>query len=252
MLSNKPEYRKENFPCPHCHVVSQQKWFSSYQLSEIVFSIYQHISLNYRVNIESYKQEAIAHFLSSAKSEFPNVINSFIPSRCSIATCQSCDDFSIWVDEKLVYPRNLPIDPPNEDLNDDVKSLYNEAAGIFVDSPKGATALLRLALQKLLIQVGKDGRNINTDIKDLVTEGLSPRIQQALDLVRVVGNNAVHPGQINLDDNADIALKLFKILNIIADELITKEKEMDALYNDIIPEETREHINQRDGRGSDE
>jgi hypothetical protein len=71
-------------------------------------------------------------------------------------------------------------------------------------------------------------------------------------LVRVVGNNAVHPGQINLDDDSDVALKLFKILNIIADELITKEKEMDALYNNIIPEETRAHIDQRDGRGSDE
>ena len=251
MLSNQPEYRSDNFSCPHCHIASQQRWFSSYQLSEIIFNIYQHIYLNYRVNIRDYKQEAITHFLSAAKSEFPNDINSFIPSNCSIAICQSCNDFSVWVDEKQVYPRNLPIDTPNDDLSDDIKSLYNEAASIFVDSPKGATALLRLALQKLLIQVGKAGRNINNDIKELVAEGLSPKIQQALDLVRVVGNNAVHPGQINLDDSTDVALKLFKILNIIADELITKEKEMDALYNDIIPEETREHINQRDGRDSD-
>ena len=251
-MSNQPKFRKEDFSCPHCHVVSQQRWFSSYRLSEIVFSIYQHIYLNYRVNIVDYKQEAIAHFLRAAKAEFSNDINSFIPSRCSIAICQSCDDFSIWVDEKLVYPRKLSIDQPNDDLNDDIKSLYNEAASIFVDSPKGATALLRLALQKLLLQVGKSGGNINNDIKELVAEGLSLKIQQALDLVRVVGNNAVHPGQINLDDNSDIALKLFKILNIIADELITKEKEMDALYNDIIPDDTIGHINQRDGRNSDE
>ncbi len=250
-MSNQPEYRRDKFSCPHCHVVSQQRWISSYQLSEIVFSLYQHIYLNYRVNIHDFQQKAIAHFLSSAKSEFPNDINSFIPSTCSIAICQSCNDFSLWVDEKMVYPHNLPIDPPNEDLNDEIKSLYNEAASIFADSPKGATALLRLALQKLLIQVGKTGRNINSDIKELVTEGLSPKIQQALDLVRVIGNNAVHPGQINVDDNTDVAFKLFKILNIIADELITKEKEIDALYNDIIPEETREHINQRDGRSDD-
>lgn len=251
-MSNQPEFRKEQFTCPHCHVVSQQRWFSSYRLSEIVFNVYQHIYLDYRVNIQDYKQEAISHFLRAAQSEFPNDINSFVPSNCSIAICQSCDDFSLWVDEKLVYPNSLPIEPPNEDLNEDIRSLYNEAANIFVNSPKGATALLRLALQKLLIQVGKTGRNINNDIKELVESGLSPKIQQALDLVRVVGNNAVHPGQINLDDDSDIALKLFKILNIIADELITKEKEMDALYNDIIPEETREHINQRDGRNSDE
>ena len=247
-MSYQPEYRREKFTCPHCHVVAQQRWFSSYQLSEIVFNIYQHIYLNYRVNIQDYRQEAISQFLSAAKSEFPNDINSFIPSGCSISICQSCNEFSVWVDDKIVYPRSLPIDPPNEDLNEDIKSLYNEAASIFSDSPKGATALLRLALQKLLKQVGKDGKNINNDIKELVAEGLSPKIQQALDLLRVVGNNAVHPGQINLDDNNDIALRLFKILNIISDELITKAKEIDALYNDIIPEETKEHINQRDGR----
>ncbi len=251
-MSYQPEFKKEQFKCPHCQVVSQQRWFSSYRLSEIVFSTYQHIYLNYRVDIGDYQQEAISHFLSAAKSDFPNDINSFVPSNCSIAICQSCSDFSVWVDEKQVYPRSISVEPPNEDLNEDIRSLYHEAASIFIDSPKGATALLRLALQKLLIQVGKDGRNINNDIKELVKGGLSPKIQQALDLVRVVGNNAVHPGQINLDDDSDVALKLFKILNIIADGLITKEKEMDALYNNIIPEDTRAHIDQRDGRSGDE
>ncbi|WP_415663473.1 DUF4145 domain-containing protein [Vibrio taketomensis] len=49
---------------------------------------------------------------------------------------------------------------------------------------------------------------MNNDIKELVSEGLSPKIQQALDSLRVVGNNAVHPGQINIDDNAEVAYKL--------------------------------------------
>ncbi|WPC04208.1 DUF4145 domain-containing protein [Pseudomonas benzenivorans] len=133
-------------------------------------------------------------------------------------------------------------------MDEDIKEIYQEAATIFVDSPKGATALLRLALQKLLKQVGKSGKNINNDIKELVAEGLSPKIQQALDILRVVGNNAVHPGQINLDDNSEIATKLFSILNFIADEVITKPRELDQLYSGIIPDETQEHIKQRDGK----
>ncbi len=32
---------------------------------------------------------------------------------------------------------------------------------------------------------------------------------------------------------------------------MTKEKEIDALYSDIIPRETKEYINKRDGRDSD-
>ena len=88
---------------------------------------------------------------------------------------------------------------------------------------------MRLALQKLLMQIGKSGKNINNDIKELVAEGLSPKIQQALDLLRVVGNNAVHPGQIDIEDNSNIALKLFHILNFIAEEMITKPKELEFL-----------------------
>ena len=65
--------------------------------------------------------------------------------------------------------------------------------------------------------------------------------------ISVIGNHAVHPGQIDLGDNKDIALKLFKILNMIADDLITKPKDMEELYNDIIPEDTKGHIEQRDG-----
>ena len=148
----------------------------------------------------------------------------------------------------MVYPRNLSADPPNEDLNEEIKSLYNEASKIFPDSPKGATALLRLALQMLLKQIGKEGKNINNDIKELVESGLSSKIQKALDLLRVVGNNAVHPGQIDLDDNSEVASKLFKILNMIADEMITKPKEIDILYDNVVPAETRGHIAKRDGK----
>ena len=106
---------------------------------------------------------------------------------------------------------------------------------------------MRLALQKLLEQVGKSGKKINNDIKALVAEGMSPKIQQALDLLRVIGNNAVHPGQINFDDNTEVAQKLFGILNFIAEELITKPKELEELYADLIPNETQDHIKQRDG-----
>jgi hypothetical protein len=69
-----------------------------------------------------------------------------------------------------------------------------------------------------------------------------------LDILRVVGNNAVHPGQIDLNDNKHIALKLFQILNLIAEAMITKPKELEKLYIDIIPDDTKEHIKQRDGK----
>lgn len=247
-MESELKYRSPKFQCPHCGVVAQQRWFSNYELADNILKIYTHIYLDYRANIDSHNQAVIKEFLRVAKQKFPNDINSLIPESLSIAACQFCGEYSLWVNEDIVYPRKISIEPPNEDLNKEIKAIYHEASRIFIDSPRGATALLRLALQLLLKQLGKEGKNINSDIKELVEDGLSPRIRKALDLLRVVGNNAVHPGQINLNDNKDVALRLFKTLNFIAYEMITKPKAIEALYEDVIPEETKEHINTRDGK----
>lgn len=58
------------------------------------------------------------------------------------------------------------------------------------------------------------GKNISNAIANLVRKGLSPMIQKSLDIVRVIGNEAVHPGVIDLNDNKDIALQLFQVINI--------------------------------------
>ena len=246
-MKNSPSYKSDKFQCPHCQVTSQQRWFDLNSASDTVNAIIQHIFFDYRTGIKDYQQNAISSFLDAIKRDLSRNIQSFVPNKFSVATCASCKDVSLWISQEMVYPKKTSLPPPNNDIDDEIKELYQEAATIFIDSPKGATALLRLALQKLLKQVGKGGKNINNDIKELVSDGLSPKIQQALDLLRVVGNNAVHPGQINLDDNSEIAFKLFHILNFIADEMITKPKELELLYSDIIPEETQEHIKQRDG-----
>ena len=247
-MENNPSYENDKFICPHCNTLAKQDWMNSYKVSQIIKSIYQHNFLNYRKNIEKYPEQYIDSFLKYMDDKIPNDVNHILPLELSISICQSCEKFSVWAHKSIIYPQSIIVDLPNNDLDDEIKSLYNEAALIFQNSPKGATAILRLALQKLLIQLGKDGKNINNDIKALVAEGLNPKMQKALDLLRVVGNNAVHPGQINLDDNKEIALHLFKILNMIAEDMITKPKEMDALYDDIIPEDTKGHINQRDGK----
>jgi len=241
-----PKIKSNKFKCPNCQVVAQQRWFDKRLTTSAANRILDHVFYEYRSNVQDYTQDAIKKFIDHVEIANEREFHQFIPSKFSISTCHSCDDIAVWINENMVYPRNTLVDPPNQDMNEDIKELYLEAATIFSDSPKGSTALLRLALQKLLKQVGKKGKNINNDIKELVSEGLSPKIQQALDLLRVIGNNAVHPGQIDLEDSKDVALKLFHILNFITDEMVTKPKELDFLYNDIIPDETKEHIQQRD------
>lgn len=245
-MDNQPKYKSNKFICPHCSVLAKQEWSNSADLSKIITAIYTNYYFSYRELIDFYDQEPIRKFLNFMEDKLPDGIEQYFSNNLSIAKCHSCNNFSVWIDKNIVYPKNISIESPNTDMDKDIQELYNEAATIFLDSPKGATAILRLALQKLLVQIGKDGKNINNNIKELVAEGLDPKIQQALDFLRVIGNNAVHPGQIDLDDNKDIALTLFKILNLIADDLITKPKNMEKLYNDILPENIKRHIEQRD------
>ena len=244
-----PTFGNDKFQCPHCGVLSQQTWFDIRQASESANTILNHVFYDYRPNIADYQQQAIVAFMEHVRDANKRHMSEFVPNGFSVATCGSCSKITLWVDKALVFPRATPIAPPNPDMGADIQALYREAATIVVDSPRGATALLRLALQLLLRQLGKSGKNINNDIKDLVSDGLSPKIQKALDLLRVLGNNAVHPGQIDMNDGKEIALKLFHVLNFIADEMITKPKELDILYSDIVPEETKQHINVRDGNG---
>ena len=164
-----------------------------------------------------------------------------------ISTCEHCEKIIIWYKQHQIYPRTTSVESVNEDLNDEIKSLYSEASLILNDSPRAAAALLRLALQKLCIQLGEKGENINEDIGELVKKGLTPNVQEALDSLRIVGNNAVHPGEIKLDENPDIARYMFSLLNFIADQTLTRKKKIDEIYKKL-PKSAIEGIKKRDSQ----
>ncbi len=148
----------------------------------------------------------------------------------------------------MIHPLTGTVPNPNADMPPNVSTDYVEARNIVNLSPRGAAALLRLALQKLCIHLGEKGKNINEDIKNLVQKGLPATMQQALDSVRVVGNNAVHPGQIDLTDDVDTAYKLFGFLNIICEMLITQPNKIAEFYQLNVPEHLRNEIAIRDGK----
>ena len=83
------------------------------------------------------------------------------------------------------------------------------------------------------------------DIKELVSKGLPSAVQKSLDAVRVIGNEAVHPGQIDLRDDVETAQVLFKLVNLIAEKMITEPKEVESIYASL-PESKRQQIERRD------
>ena len=159
--------------------------------------------------------------------------------------CYNCKRIAVWVHDRLVFPTTRAGPLPNADLDANIRLDYEEARSIVNDSPRGAAALLRLCIQKLCVQLGQKSKDINDDIAALVKKGLNPVVQQSLDIVRVIGNEAVHPGVIDLNDDRDTADRLFELVNSIADQLITHPKMVSGLY-ERLPPGKREAIERRD------
>lgn len=203
-----PEYQLRAFHCPFCNVYAEQYWDD---LSQVFRKTW--------------------HFAELDGS-----------------TCNRCGKSAVWFDKVMVYPDFQGVQPPNQDLNADIQADYQEAASILQKSPRGAAALLRLAIQKLCMALGEEGQDINTDIKNLVAKSLPTAVQRSLDAVRVIGNEAVHPGQMDLRDDIETSKALFKLVNLIADKMISEPKEVEEIYNSL-PETKRQAIEKRDNAG---
>lgn len=216
------QFEKSSFNCPLCGAFAEHKWSYAKKLDKK--------SLDYAIKSER-TEEQIKELVFS--------------------DCHNCKKHTVWLDigkgeYKMVYPTGGSAPLPNSDLPENIKIDFEEARNIVELSPRGASALLRLCIQKLCIHLGEKGDKINEDIASLVRKGLPNTIQQALDIVRVIGNNAVHPGVLDLNDDKDTAYKLFVYVNYISDMMITKPKEINETYNLKIPESTKLAIEKRD------
>ncbi len=202
-----PEVFKSKFTCPHCGAIAHINWGARAK------------------DFGNYGDKDI------------NVIR--------VGICSHCCNFSLWHKDTMVYPDRGSAPPPNPDMPPSVLELYEEAARISSKSPRGSAALLRLAIQVLCRELGESGDNINQDIASLVQKGLPQKMQQSLDIVRVVGNNAVHPGQIDVD-NETIVGQLFTLTNVLVEYMISLPNRIDSLYDEL-PNGARAQIQRRDG-----
>ena len=200
-----PEFEARQFHCVLCHVFASQSW--------------SHVYIHPAGNAVSTGFQA--------------------------CLCSHCKQWSFWYDGKLVVPSDVPVEPAHTDLPGACAIDYTEARDVFSRSPRASAALLRLCIQKLMPHLGEQGANINADIKSLVSKGLPVAVQQSLDYCRVVGNNAVHPGEIDLNDTPEIAQHLFSMINFIVEDRISRPKEIERLYG-LLPEAARQAIEKRD------
>jgi len=200
-----PKFKAEEYHCPFCHVYAHQEWS------------------------EPHNPFAVGNVFRGLWG----------------ASCKRCNKNTYWFDGKLIYPEQNLVESPHESMPEELKIDYHEAAAVFNKSPKSSAALIRLVLQKLMVHLGERGKDINDDIGKLVNKGLPQDVQQAMDICRIVGNKAVHPGEIDLNDTPDIAAAMFALINYIVEDQIARPNKLKALYA-ILPEGAKEGIEKRD------
>jgi len=207
-----PELRVQSFTCSFCGVHSQQCW-----------------------------SEQILHrpYIGASLELVPI-------DRCY---CVSCKGISFWssIEKIQIFPKSVSAPMPHANLPDSCKSEYLEARNIAGDSPRAAAALLRLCIQKLLVELGGKGRNIDDDIALLVGQGLPGEVINALDFCRVIGNNAVHPGEISLQEEPELVGHLFDLINFIVRETVERKNRLKQLMARL-PQGAREAIDRRDAK----
>lgn len=237
--ANPPSIEKKSFDCPHCGAFAAQSWFTVLvahrQGAGLPFSQSKVFAMTTGSN--NAVQDAYAGGMFAQKLPFfaqsPNASNSFELINASASRCHACSKVAFWSADRLVFPTAKVAFKAHPDMPPDIARDFDEASAILQISPRGAAALLRLCVQKLCKELGEQGEDINADIGKLVGKGLNPTIQKALDVVRVVGNESVHPGSMDLRDDVATASALLKIVNVITEQMIAQPKMIDELFTGL-------------------
>ncbi len=211
-----PSYSSNAFTCPFCGVYAQQEWTVLYEPSPLPDPRSGRVTYN------------VSHGIYS--------------------TCLKCREDAFWFKKMMLYPATSTSPMPHPDLPESLKEDYLEARDIVQRSPRGAAALLRVVIDELVTHLGGTGSNVFNRIGSLVAQKkVDPRVQRALDSVRIVANDSVHPGERNVKDNHELANALFGLVNLIVQQAITTDKDIDAFYAQL-PESKLQAIDDRDER----
>lgn len=231
-MTTAPTHGASSFDCPHCGAHSQQTW------AQAVFYADEH----------------------GSTTDWPAIDRS---------VCYSCKKETVWrgrmthsrsasptfghdsrMKYRILWPRQQAGVPAHERLPEDLRPLYDEAREIADLSPRAAAALLRLLTESLLRQVAEEPKGKPFElIGQLVREKkLDDQARMLADYLRITGNNAVHPGQIDDDEDAQKRVSMmFPFVNSLVQRLIADPAEIHELYEQL-PEDARAATDRRDGR----
>ncbi|MEZ6186143.1 MAG: DUF4145 domain-containing protein [Planctomycetota bacterium] len=163
------------------------------------------------------------------------------------------DDDLVEVESRfgeLLWPLKLDAPEPHEDLKGAALEIFEEARRVLPHSTRATAALLRLALDHFLhdqldCKPNSPTSTIDQKIAELKVKGVHEDVIRTADLIRLYGNDAVHPSEIKFDEDPSIADELFSAINLFVDETVGRQKRLER-HRALIPEDKRKVAEERD------
>jgi len=215
-----PRLGAESFSYPHCNAVANQDWYSLFlkpeNANEVLVLTPETVTVRTEGKNEWNDITEIDQFVERLKrNEVTYVYQKHSQSlkvkmaNLHLSSCHSCNGFALWVGERLAFPINVDKTPAlvEEDLE--------EAAAILNKSPRGAIALMRVCIQKLMPLLKQDSENLNDSMSSLVRKGLEVEIQQAMEVLQVLGNDLGQPTSLDTQEDKEMALRFVDSLKAI-------------------------------------
>jgi hypothetical protein len=250
-----PTLEKRSFTCPRCGIVCPQELFRL-EYSEAYRSpkTLHNIEDTNELYVNS-KKQAIDQYILKLKRDgkFQEGLTYQLPDKAwdlYITVCTECERYAVWENGRMIFPFTSTLPEPAEDIPENVRMVYVEAAQVFKYSPRSSAALLRLAIEALLPQLPNytiNNKKLVGMIGELVAQGIPAHLQKALDSIRLYGNQGIHTAEIIDEDDTEIGIFLFELINVIVKELITDKKKIDAFYSSF-PASKLAAIAQRDNK----
>jgi hypothetical protein len=136
-----------------------------------------------------------------------------------VSNCHSCNGFALWVGGRLVFPTSLDRTP--ELVEEDIE----EAAAILDKSPRGATALMRVCIQKLVPMLRDNDKELDDYISSLVRKGLEVEMQQSVEVLQILRKDSAQLNPLESQADRETALRFLDSLKVVLEQRMSKNQD---------------------------
>jgi hypothetical protein len=225
-----PQLGAESFSCPYCNTVAHQDWYSLFLkpentaevgvlTPEALKALRQGDAQRDNIKeIDQFVERLQKNALTYEYQKHPHPLKVKM-ANLHISNCHSCNGFSLWVGGLLVFPTRIDKTPElvEEDLD--------EAAAILNKFPRGAAALMRVCIQKLVPLLEDNGKGLNQRVSSLVRKGLEMEIQQAMDVLQVLRSDSTQLNPLESQSDRETALRFLDSLKEILERRMSQNQD---------------------------